>query len=517
MSSFATALEKIVQWGLVALLIFTPAAFGSVEGWSLTLMEWGIITLFLLFLLSRAWPGRESRHRSIRATGLEVPLAAFLLLALLQLTPMPLPWLRVISPGSWRMYEEVDVSRELRSSHPDWPPGSLSELAIDMTSQVDRPISVAPRKTLDRVVLLVSLTALFLLVSSWTDRRERVTFLIQCVTIVGSLVATQGLIQFLTWNGRIYWLRRVPPSSAFGPFVNHNHFAGYVGMIIPVAISLMFFLLDARTSSPSHVPGSGRPGSGDVGPRPGSEEGRWSKGVIALLATVILVTTLFLSLSRGGILSSCVSGLILFALVWRRITSKVMVWSIALGLPALAVVLIAWVGADAVAHQLGTYRDIGNEASFQMRAQIWRSLIRHQSEFLWVGSGLGTFEESFASFTPPGAGKRWDRAHNDYLQLLWETGTAGLLMFFAGAVIFVVRYWWPALRSRRRSLDLFRVGIAMALTSIAIHSAVDFSLQIGANGFLFALLAGVLVAVHRMADVDRPERVIRGGLADDRA
>jgi len=211
---------------------------------------------------------------------------------------------------------------------------------------------------------------------------------------------------------------------------------------------------------------------------------------------VLLVVSLFFSMSRGGILSSLIGGIVLFTLVSRRMASRLATWSVAIFLAAVAVVFIAWIGADIVRHQIGSYGTIEHEASFQSRVIIWRTMLEHGRDFLWLGSGLGTFEESFASYTPPGSAQRWDRAHNDYLQLGWETGLVGLAIFLFAAGSFVRRYWWPALRSRSHPLSLFRLGLAISLLTIALHSLVDFNLQIGSNGFLFAILSGSIVALH---------------------
>jgi len=205
--------------------------------------------------------------------------------------------------------------------------------------------------------------------------------------------------------------------------------------------------------------------------------------------------------------------LLLFALVWRRISSRLARWSVAVALPVAALALMAWIGAGAIQHQLGTLQKPEGETSFRFRSLIWETVLEKFSNFAWFGSGLGTFEDSFAPYTPAGNSKRWDRAHNDYLQLLWETGVVGMLIFLYGAVVFVRRYWWPAILSRARPLDLFRVGAAMSLTSIALHSLVDFNLQIGANGFLCALLTGLLVAMDRSA---RGQGVNRPVLVDGR-
>jgi hypothetical protein len=56
------------------------------------------------------------------------------------------------------------------------------------------------------------------------------------------------------------------------------------------------------------------------------------------------------------------------------------------------------------------------------------------------------------------------------------------------------------MRSRDHPFDLLRLGIAVSLTSIALHATVDFNLQIGSNGFLFALLSGLLVALQHGVD-----------------
>ena len=70
------------------------------------------------------------------------------------------------------------------------------------------------------------------------------------------------------------------------------------------------------------------------------------------------------------------------------------------------------------------------------------------------------------------------------------------------------RYWWPAQRSRGHPLDLFRVTLAVSLLSIALHSLVDFNLQIGSNGFLCAVLAGALVALHHYVEVETARRPV---------
>jgi O-antigen ligase len=499
--------ERIVRWGLVTLLVFTPFAFGTVETWSIALMEWGIVTLVLIHLLGRLWDAPGTRpetaaggRRGLGVKTLAWPFGLFVVFCLLQTVPMPLEWLRAVAPGSAAMYEQpplelpAEAPASVRASLPADDP-LLNPIPVNR-----RPVSIRPNLTLDRARLVGCLLLALFLVVSWARGEERVVFLLKAMVFVGSLVSFQGLMQFLAPNGRLLWFRRTPPASSFGPFVNHNHYAGYVEMIIPVAIALVFYLgvVRRRRRSPGN-PDPERPPAWAVVDAADDGGGRWGKTGLALFATVILTVTLFLSLSRGGILSALISGAVLFLIAWRRMPSRLLVGSVALALVIFVVGLVGWIGARPLREQFeGLAGGVEREASFRARLLVWRAMADNVSGFLWLGSGLGAFEDSFAPHTPPGSAKRWDKAHNDYLQLLWETGVVGTLLFLSGCAVFLVRYWWPALRSRGDPLGMFRPGIAVSLLSIALHSLVDFNLQIGANGFLCAVLAGTLVALHRL-------------------
>ncbi len=486
MNPLPTACDRVIRWGLAILIAFTPLAFGTVEPWSLAIMEWGVVTLLLVFGLRILWDPPRPGSGGGLGLGLGIPMVLFLAFCALQTVPVPLGWLRVISPGAARMYEADDFAARAESIRPGITSADPGDPVLDIEMPPRRPVSVNPEETWERWRFAASMAALFSLVALWAATEDRILGLLGTLTVVGFLVALFGLVQFLTWNGRIYWVRKVPPASAFGPFVNHNHFSGYVEMVIPVALSMAFYLL-----------GTSR--AGQARDRLAKE---WGLGALALFAAVILVVSLFFSMSRGGILSSLLSGLALFALIWRRISSRALKVSVGVVLPLLVLFMIWWIGGGVVMRGLGSYASLDKEASFRLRAIIWRTALRHMPDYLWVGSGLGTFEDSFAPNVPPGSSKRWDRAHNDYIQLFWEAGIIGALICLTGGYVFIRRYWWPAVRSGGGRLDLFRVGTAISLMSIAIHSLVDFNLQIGANGFLCALLAGLLVAMHRVSGAD---------------
>jgi O-antigen ligase len=513
-----SACDALVRWGLVGLIAFTPLAFGTVEPWSIALMEWSIVTLFLVFELARFWRPDPSSPKTPAATGLGLPVAAFIVLCVLQTVPLPRSLVGRISPGTLRVERAPNLRDLLQREHPGDAAQSADPGLLDLPAPALRSISIRPDKTWERLRLLGALALLFRIALGWAHRGDRVVFLLVSIVVTGTVIAIEGLVQLLTWNGKIYWFRNVPPSSPFGPFVNHNHYAGYVEMVIPIAIALTFLLAGshdaasrralAARSRPSltTLPGIVRP-----------EDGRWGKGGLALFGCVLLVATLILSLSRGGMLSTLIGGMTLFGILVRRVASRRLAVGIGLGLPLLAVGLILWVGAQAVSAQIESYASLEREASFRSRVEVWKAIGRGIPDFLWVGAGLGTFEESFKPWAPPGSANRWDRAHNDYLQLLWETGIAGCALFTLGVVRYFQRFWRPAFGHRADPLDLPSVAIAVSLLTIALHSVVDFNLQIGSNAFLCTLLAALLVSARRIADAGRREAPVLVPVGVERA
>jgi hypothetical protein len=505
MRDLRSSCDAIVKGGLAALILFTPFAFGTVELWSIALMEWGIVVLFLVLICGRLLGDGGGGERPT-STGLGLPVFLGLLFVAAQLVPLPLATLRIVSPGSARLYAVprlTDLVDEVRPGLALNPAGPFA----DLQAPPRRPISINPDDTRDQLVLLMALSGLFFLAVGWADRGDRILWLLTWVTFVGFLVAGVGLLQFLTWNGKLLWFRSAPPAAPFGPFVNHNHFAGYVEMIVPIAVSLSLYLLD-RVRSES---GDGTR-EGETTPMFAASEIRATmqhapaQAGLAMFAAVILIVSLLFSLSRGGMLSTLLSVTVLLGLLWRRIRSRRLAWSLAVGLPIIVAAMVAWIGVSAITERFTTSEGVSNEASFRSRALIWDAVVRNLPQFAWIGSGAGTFEESFAPYTPPGSSARWDKAHNDYLQFAWETGAVGIALFGFAAFRYIRRYAWPALTRRRDALDLFRVGLAVSLMSLALHSLVDFNLQIGSNGFLFVLLAGLLVALQRLRSEDRDER-----------
>src|SRR5574337_1642003 len=210
-------LDKIIEKGIIFLLIFTPLAFGTVQPWAVSIME---IAAFLVF---GAWLMNLARDD---AGTVKIPAAlyfaaAMICLIVLQLAPLPRSVLCALSPSTTSLYEQF--------SGP--------------AAAVSKTISIHPEATRDELYKFLAYACIFIVIIHHYRRREQVTPLLRTVVLMGCFLAVFAVAQKLTWNGKLYWIYPVGIHSSrdyiWGPYINHNHFAGYMEMTIPVALGLL--------------------------------------------------------------------------------------------------------------------------------------------------------------------------------------------------------------------------------------------------------------------------------------
>ena len=113
-----------------------------------------------------------------------------------------------------------------------------------------------------------------------------------------------------------------------------------------------------------------------------------------------------------------------------------------------------------------------------------------------LGSGLGSYAWVFPRFQAPEVGRYWlDLAHNDYLQLLMETGLLGLAAMMLALALVGRRALQLARAGRGRwsSADRLAVACGLGLLATLLHAWVDYPFRIPANAMLAACLLGVLL------------------------
>lgn len=407
----SSRLAAILLYGTFGLLMFGPLAFGAVEPWSIFVLEAGSLALTLLWFV-RLWVDGESE---IRWNPLFLPMAAFGVLTLLQI-----------------------VLRTSAYAH----------------------------ETISSILLFGAYAMLCFLATQVLSRSADARKLAWILAVYGFVLAAFALLQGVAPNGKLYWLREPRLGGwIYGPYVNHNHYAGLMELLVPIPLILSLT-------------------------RIASDKPRIAAGV----AAAIMVGTLFLSGSRGGMLAILVELAVLGVMLLRQRKGI----RIAVGLVAFAVVLVGmltWLGGKQLTTRLTSIAaESRSEISGGMRLSIDRDALRMFRQKPVLGWGLGTFSVVYPQFRSFYTNFFVNQAHNDYLQLLAETGLVG----FGIMIWFLVSAYRRALPKIGNWMtdvtSAVTLACTMSITGILVHSLVDFNLQIPANAALFYVFCTIAAA-----------------------
>jgi len=283
--------------------------------------------------------------------------------------------------------------------------------------------------------------------------------------VYGAALAAFALIYGISSNDKLYWIRQ-PRNGGwiYGPYVNHNHYAGLLEMLVPIPLVLAL----TRLASP---------------------RARAAAGV----AAAVMVGTIFLSGSRGGMLAILAELVILAILLVKQ--KRGLSTSLFVGaFLAIVVGLLAWVGGGEVVKRWASVGSSHFEISSNMRLNIDRDAFRMFLKKPVFGWGLGTFPVIYPQFRTFYTNFFVNQAHNDYLQLLVEMGALG----FGTMLWFLLTLYTRALKKIGNwAGDLSgatTLACVLGLSGILVHSALDFNLQIPANAALFYVLCTVAAA-----------------------
>jgi O-antigen ligase len=357
--------------------------------------------------------------------------------------------------------------------------------SIAHTDSAGRRIGLSMDVEATRRVLpvLFCLFVAFILSSNFFTTRKQLRMLGAFLSFYGLTLSVFAIIQNLTWNGRFYWVRHTSGTSVFGPFANRNHFAGYIEMLVMVPVALIIT-------------------------RGVRKEVRGLYG----FAAVFMGTAVLLSLSRGGTISLA-AGMIFLALVSVRMTRKnglkasntpsVLKRVGAIVLIAVAIILVVmWVGAEDVINRASD--SLGPENT---RGLVWRDTWAMIRQNPIVGVGLGAFETAYPIYGQTDGRLAISYAHNDYLQVLADTGFVGglIALWF---LLMVFRALVRAMKSSDPLLAGLAAGCGGGLVSILVHSLLDFNLQIPSNALLFLFLLAVVSRIALIVDESKNEKAV---------
>ena len=329
------------------------------------------------------------------------------------------------------------------------------------------------------VMRLLVYALLFFVALNNLHKSEWAQMTLYVLVFTGTAIAIYGIVQVIVGSEQVWHFTR--PSQyegrGSGTFINPNHFAGFLGMLLPLCLASV---LTGRISQPMRI----------------------LLGYSALL----LLGGVAVSMSRGGWVSTSLAlAAIVTVLGWRKQfrLRGILLTCIVLGVIA-GFLLTSPFAQDRLRNvsKPGTMEHVGS------RIELWKAAAAVWQEEKLLGVGPGHFDHRFPAHRPKQLQSRPVRVHNDYLNTLVDWGLVGMMLagLMLGTMVSGIIKSWKY--SQRTSSDLsaktsnrsaFVLGSTAGLGSIALHSFVDFNLHIPSNAMLAATLAGLLAAYIRFA------------------
>ena len=396
---------RAIRVGICALVTFAVLAHGAVEPWSEAVLEIGAAVLLLLW----AW--------------------------------------------------EVSVGGEYKVVWNPllWPLLGLWGVAA---LQLAAGITVYPFQTRIELLKYTALLALFFLCAQSYRKLEHWHGFVWFLLILGFAVSVFAILQHFTFNGKLYWVREIQFGGIpFGPYVNRNHFAGLVELLIPPGLAILILRAERRDQLP-----------------------------LVALFTLFPIGALFLSASRGGIISFLGEiGLLAFLILFRRREGRELA---AAGLVVvLAIAFVSWLGIGRALERFASYKtlEVSEGRRVEMLQGTWRIFLDHPI----AGTGLGTLQEVFPLYETIYDGLIVNHSHNDYAEVLAETGVIGGLCGLAFLVLLAWTGWKNTVAEKELMNLAYHAGALVACFGLLIHATVDFNFHIPSNALIFLLQAAL--------------------------
>ena len=440
-------MSRLVEVSLILGVGFAALAFGGTEAPTFALVQ--ILFFGVAALVLTRGPASFPKFTTPWALAIPAMLTA---LVLLQLCPLP--------SGLVQRLTGREDSIPWANSH----------------------LSIEPFSTRAHILILLSCFVAFYFAQIARKDRDRTMRLIAAFLVLGTFEALYGSVQYLGgWQKIFFYAKQFDLEEATGTYINRNHYAGMLEMILPFSLALLFFEYGKlrRTGSAA---------AGTIKQLPTRQT--LQKLVLCLSIAVVLFAGLLFSRSRMGIVAGSASLLVIFALAGASRFQERMGILLSLLFVAISICLAIWIGPGPIVER---FADVQQEfsKSEQSRLSIWRdarTLARQDPIF---GTGLGTFPVAYTAVQTTFPGQFVNHAHNDYLELAIDLGLPAALILFA-VIFFIlaraVRTFLSASALFERSVAL---GCAGSIVAILLHSLADFNLYIPANAVLFSTILGM--------------------------
>jgi len=456
--------SRIVEYGLLGLLIFAPLPAGSVYEWSILVIQLAVFVMLAAYILMREKP-RINRSLRLALKWPKFLFLGFLVIAVIQFAPLPKFLVRIFSPSAYA-YQQLNT--------------------VEFSRLRFLSFSLIPSFSLQRFLEVLTYMIIGFLVLRTVTRRHQFIRIYSVLIALGVFEALYGMYELFSNNPRILFYEKIHNlDSVTGTFVNRNHLSGYLEIIVPLAIGLVIARIDlfstARLTLREKLLRL-------------SEKG-FSTNIFLFFAIVLMAVAVIFSKSRSGAFILVFTFILLLSLgsIYPNIYAVRKDWvKNFLRAAFLGFVFISlYVGIDAMLQRFSLDKLLQEE-----RPTYWINTMRMFADYPLFGTGLGTFGALYPNLEGGEEGPVvLVHAHNDYLEYLSEMGFIGF-GFLVGGIFYMAIVSFIVWRTRGHpEVKGLALGGIIAIINILIHSITDFNLHIPANMVLFAVILPLTMAV----------------------
>ena len=405
----------MIHYILYVILILAPIARGAVRIWA-----YGpIYILTLLMLIFWIFNRAKEKEIRIRRTPIDIPILLFALISIISII------------NSKYIY------------------GSIME-----------------------IIKFAILALIFYIVINFITGMKQIKRTLDIILMVGSGIALFGILQYLGIIDKSWWYN---PRFLSATYVNHNHFAGLMELVIPISVGMILSEKDAGKRS------------------------------LYIYSFLILCVAFLLSMSRGAWFSLSLSMLFMFVIIYRKGKSRFIFCITVLLIMVLGIFVFNAIDIELLLTRVSSYREL----DFSGRIEIWKGTAGLIKDNLLLGVGPGMFVHNFPKYRPLGISRLINYAHNDYLQVASEMGVLVLTIM----VYIIYRVIKKGLKTHNIAKRSFKKWTSLALAtgvlSLSLHALGDFNFYIPANAILFTVFCALILNVSSRREKEYPQLVFK--------
>ena len=455
--------QKIIEYGILFLIVFTPLPLASVFDWSILIIQLVILVMTFSYILMKNKLEIESffQEKIKRAKILFILFFGYLLL---QVIPLPDFLIKFLSPNNYSLQKL---------------------LALDFSSKKFLSLSTIPYMSIQKGLLLFSYFLLGFLIIKTTGGLRKTYRIVNLIVIMGIAEAFYGLFEFSRKTPHIlFYPKKYNLDCVTGTFVNRDHLAGYLEMIIPLAIGLILAKIELFSPEGKNLKEKILYLS----------EKSTLKNIILTAGVVVMAVTLIFTKSRSGIVILILSFLLIFLLTvyfkekikMRKVQSRNFLKVVFI----FIVIFSLYIGINQILIRFNP-EDLSNEGRFS----YWDNTSLMIKDFFFFGTGLGTFSSVYPVYEMTDTPGFVSHAHNDYLEFFSELGIIGfsLLLICLGYLFYQISKTWAG--RYHPEVKGIALGGIVALTALFIHALTDFNFHIPANAVLFTIIFALTLRI----------------------